>query len=108
MPTHSRRHGPGSWNRSSGTWAPSSGSGDLSYPQTHSRPEGGAGPPAHLGVRRDLRPCAARRLTGVDGARTLTLAGEELPAVGTARMYVCGITPYDTTHLGHAAMFVWA
>ena len=23
-------------------------------------------------------------------------------------MYVCGITPYDTTHLGHAAMFVWA
>lgn len=23
-------------------------------------------------------------------------------------MYVCGITPYDTTHLGHAATFVWA
>lgn len=22
-------------------------------------------------------------------------------------MYVCGITPYDTTHLGHAATFVW-
>ena len=24
----------------------------------------------------------------------------------TARMYVCGITPYDATHLGHAATFV--
>ncbi|GAB3583658.1 cysteine--1-D-myo-inosityl 2-amino-2-deoxy-alpha-D-glucopyranoside ligase [Calidifontibacter terrae] len=25
---------------------------------------------------------------------------------GQARMYVCGITPYDTTHLGHAATYV--
>ena len=24
----------------------------------------------------------------------------------TARMYVCGITPYDATHIGHAATFV--
>src|SRR6266581_3482072 len=24
----------------------------------------------------------------------------------TARMYVCGITPYDATHLGHAATYV--
>lgn len=23
------------------------------------------------------------------------------------RMYVCGITPYDTTHLGHAFTYVW-
>jgi cysteinyl-tRNA synthetase len=23
-------------------------------------------------------------------------------------MYICGITPYDVTHLGHAATFVWA
>jgi cysteinyl-tRNA synthetase len=38
----------------------------------------------------------------------LTLAGTPLPAVGTARIYVCGITPYDVTHLGHAATFVWA
>lgn len=38
----------------------------------------------------------------------LTLAGTPLPAVGTARVYVCGITPYDVTHLGHAATFVWA
>jgi hypothetical protein len=25
---------------------------------------------------------------------------------GTARMYVCGITPYDATHIGHAATYI--
>jgi cysteinyl-tRNA synthetase len=38
----------------------------------------------------------------------LRIGGRPLPVVGKARMYVCGITPYDTTHLGHAATFVWA
>ncbi len=28
------------------------------------------------------------------------------PADGTARLYVCGITPYDATHLGHANTYV--
>lgn len=28
------------------------------------------------------------------------------PAEGTARMYVCGITPYDATHMGHANTYV--
>ena len=28
------------------------------------------------------------------------------PDDGTARMYVCGITPYDATHLGHANTYV--
>ena len=37
----------------------------------------------------------------------LHLAGAPLPVIGRARVYVCGITPYDTTHLGHAATFVW-
>jgi L-cysteine:1D-myo-inositol 2-amino-2-deoxy-alpha-D-glucopyranoside ligase len=31
---------------------------------------------------------------------------ELVPAGGTARMYVCGITPYDATHMGHAATYV--
>ncbi len=31
---------------------------------------------------------------------------ELTPQSGTARMYVCGITPYDATHLGHAATYV--
>ncbi len=38
----------------------------------------------------------------------LRIADRPLPVVGRARVYVCGITPYDTTHLGHAATFVWA
>lgn len=29
-------------------------------------------------------------------------------AVGTFRIYVCGITPYDVTHLGHASTFLWS
>ncbi|HIT74062.1 MAG TPA: cysteine--1-D-myo-inosityl 2-amino-2-deoxy-alpha-D-glucopyranoside ligase [Candidatus Avipropionibacterium avicola] len=28
------------------------------------------------------------------------------PADGTARLYVCGITPYDATHLGHANTYL--
>ncbi|NLE96421.1 MAG: cysteine--1-D-myo-inosityl 2-amino-2-deoxy-alpha-D-glucopyranoside ligase, partial [Propionibacterium sp.] len=28
------------------------------------------------------------------------------PEDGTARMYVCGITPYDATHLGHANTYL--
>ncbi|GAB3924851.1 L-cysteine:1D-myo-inositol 2-amino-2-deoxy-alpha-D-glucopyranoside ligase [Microlunatus endophyticus] len=28
------------------------------------------------------------------------------PEDGTARMYVCGITPYDATHMGHANTYV--
>jgi cysteinyl-tRNA synthetase len=38
----------------------------------------------------------------------LHLAGRRLPMLGPARLYVCGITPYDVTHLGHAATFIWA
>jgi L-cysteine:1D-myo-inositol 2-amino-2-deoxy-alpha-D-glucopyranoside ligase len=35
--------------------------------------------------------------------RDLVTAG---PVEGTARMYVCGITPYDATHMGHANTYV--
>ena len=37
----------------------------------------------------------------------LVLAGHRVPVLDRARIYVCGITPYDVTHLGHAATFVW-
>jgi cysteinyl-tRNA synthetase len=46
------------------------------------------------------------RLTGPP--MRLRLGGDILPMVGHVRMYVCGITPYDVTHLGHAATYVWA
>ena len=38
----------------------------------------------------------------------ITLGDQRLSLVGSARLYVCGITPYDVTHLGHASTFVWA
>src|SRR5436190_10253713 len=31
---------------------------------------------------------------------------ELVPPSGVARMYACGITPYDATHLGHAATYI--
>ncbi len=37
----------------------------------------------------------------------LVIDGTPVPVIGRARVYVCGITPYDTTHLGHAATFIW-
>ena len=44
---------------------------------------------------------------GMSPAGTVTLGGTPLPLVGRARVYACGITPYDVTHVGHAATFVW-
>jgi len=43
-----------------------------------------------------------------DALGTVHIGDTRLPLMGTGRVYVCGITPYDTTHLGHAATFVWA
>jgi len=43
----------------------------------------------------------------VAGPAGLLLGGRELPLLDRARIYCCGITPYDVTHLGHAATFVW-
>ncbi|TQJ50857.1 cysteine--1-D-myo-inosityl 2-amino-2-deoxy-alpha-D-glucopyranoside ligase [Phycicoccus sp. SLBN-51] len=37
---------------------------------------------------------------------TATQTVRPVAAGPTARMYVCGITPYDATHLGHAATYV--
>lgn len=38
---------------------------------------------------------------------SVVVSGRPLPLLSTARIYVCGITPYSVTHLGHAATFVW-
>ena len=37
---------------------------------------------------------------------TLSGTKKELPKKSLYRMYVCGITPYDATHLGHAATYL--
>ncbi|WP_121253100.1 cysteine--tRNA ligase [Nocardioides ferulae] len=54
----------------------------------------------------------AGRVPAVDSdpvrSGALVLAGAPLPLTGALHLYTCGITPYDVTHLGHAATFVWA
>ncbi|HEY7430405.1 MAG TPA: class I tRNA ligase family protein [Streptosporangiaceae bacterium] len=47
-----------------------------------------------------------RTLPG-DGPAGVTIAGRRVELLDRARIYACGITPYDVTHLGHAATFVW-
>ena len=41
------------------------------------------------------------------GAAAAVIAGQRIELLDRARVYACGITPYDVTHLGHAATFVW-
>jgi L-cysteine:1D-myo-inositol 2-amino-2-deoxy-alpha-D-glucopyranoside ligase len=48
-------------------------------------------------------PGAAQPLALFDSARR---AVEPTRPTGPATMYVCGITPYDATHLGHAATMI--
>ena len=53
------------------------------------------------------RPCpsaAARRCGSTTPPRRRCV--DATPRTAPARMYVCGITPYDATHLGHAATYV--
>lgn len=49
-------------------------------------------------------PGAGRRLALYDTARGAV--HPTAPGPGGATMYVCGITPYDATHLGHAATYL--
>ena len=61
----------------------------------------------------DTRPMSNVQLAsgtthnGAGLAPALVLGGRRLAVVDRARIYACGITPYDVTHLGHAATFVW-
>ena len=51
--------------------------------------------------RLDLAPADEVRIHDTSTGEVATSRPAE-----TARMYVCGITPYDATHLGHAATYV--
>ncbi len=46
-------------------------------------------------------------LTGRSQGRPSGSEGQACRSSARRAIYVCGITPYDTTHLGHAATFVW-
>lgn len=43
----------------------------------------------------------------VTGVPAAVIAGQRVELLDRARIYACGITPYDVTHLGHAATFAW-
>src|SRR5215467_15833957 len=47
------------------------------------------------------------RTDAAAGAAVAVIAGQRVELLDRARVYCCGITPYDVTHLGHAATFVW-
>jgi cysteinyl-tRNA synthetase len=49
-------------------------------------------------------------MTGIHtagSAPAAVIAGQRVELLDRARVYACGITPYDVTHLGHAAAFAW-
>src|SRR5436190_8231776 len=59
----------------------------------------------------DTRFAATNAITahaGLGPAPAIRIGAVRVPVLGRAWMYVCGITPYETTHVGHAATFVWA
>ncbi|MFC4003508.1 cysteine--tRNA ligase [Prauserella oleivorans] len=47
-----------------------------------------------------------RKRPGPD-AVAMTNGERRVRLLDRARVYACGLTPYDVTHLGHAATFVW-
>jgi len=47
------------------------------------------------------------RIHTAGGAPAAVIAGQRVGLLDRARVYACGITPYDVTHLGHAATFAW-
>jgi len=47
------------------------------------------------------------RIETVPAGHGAVIAGQRIELLDRARVYACGITPYDVTHLGHAATFVW-
>ena len=53
-------------------------------------------------------PSISTQITRPDLILSDTAAGRKLPVTRKPlyRMYVCGITPYDATHLGHAATYL--
>lgn len=59
------------------------------------------------GVSNSAAPSARYPVTAAP-ATPLVLGDVRLLPVTPLRVYTCGITPYDVTHVGHAATFVWA
>ncbi|MEU3274928.1 class I tRNA ligase family protein [Saccharomonospora sp. NPDC006951] len=43
----------------------------------------------------------------IAGATAVSIGGRRVRLLDRARIYACGVTPYDVTHIGQAATFVW-
>ncbi|WP_394937664.1 cysteine--1-D-myo-inosityl 2-amino-2-deoxy-alpha-D-glucopyranoside ligase [Psychromicrobium sp. YIM B11713] len=46
------------------------------------------------------------RLESLEIFDTMSRGRQQLPVEGEVSLYVCGITPYDATHMGHAATYL--
>ncbi|ASR36525.1 cysteine--tRNA ligase [Prauserella marina] len=43
----------------------------------------------------------------IAGASAVSIGGHRVRLLDRARIYACGVTPYDVTHVGQAATFLW-
>src|ERR1700683_2026714 len=64
-------------------------------------------PRSHVSVRDPSAPAIEPVLQTRYMSADLRLGDSYLSVLDRVRIYCCGITPYDVTHLGHAATFVW-
>ena len=82
---------------------------DAAVPAQHMAGTGHGAAPVYLRRRDDDTGIMneTQADTAIAGAGGLALGGRRLAFLDHARIYACGITPYDVTHLGHAATFVW-
>jgi len=74
----------------------------VSYREWATEPAGSVSPASFNPTAKTMSAHAAL------GSAALRVGDTRLSILGRARVYVCGITPYETTHVGHAATFVWA
>jgi cysteinyl-tRNA synthetase len=75
----------------------------VSWREWESERTGAVSPAATRAMARTMSEHA-----GLGASPAVRIGGNRVPVLGKARIYVCGITPYETTHVGHAATFVWA
>ena len=110
-PTTSRRCGPPRpWCRPCRSCGPLDGgaAGERHRPRGVLR----RAPHRQRPLRRARRPCGSCRLARLDracrSASTTPPGGRSSRSSrrSSVRIYVCGITPYDSTHLGHAATYL--
>src|SRR5262249_30573306 len=59
------------------------------------------------GRRAVIQTGCMTRAHAAPAAAAAVISGQRVELLDKARVYACGITPYDVTHLGHSATLVW-